>query len=108
MIPKKKKGFRGIKIAPFEFYWKFSAGIDVRPKENPSNQLKVDIGWYDEWLYMNDRENRPEPFESQVVTPKFAQSMIAWALDNGWDVNAQNKCFVIRHHKGINSIISYL
>jgi hypothetical protein len=100
MLPSKRNGFRLLKIAPLEFFWKFSKGIDVRPKDNPSNRLKVDIGWYDEWFYMNDRENRPEPFEPQEITPKFVRAMIEWALNNGWDVASQNKYLQIRYHQG--------
>ena len=56
---------------------------------NKNNKLFIDYGWYDDWLYVNDIENKPPDYEPQIVTPKFVGKSIEYALKNGW--NFKNK-----------------
>ena len=52
--------------------------------ETKNSLLIVDFGWYDVWVYSNDRENRPPDFEPKSVTPKFVSESIIYALNQGW------------------------
>ncbi|WP_417887961.1 hypothetical protein [Zunongwangia sp.] len=80
-----KKGLRKIVVANREFYWKFNENIFVISDEAKNGLLVVDFGWYDVWLYINDKENRPPDFEPKSVTPKFVSESITYALTQGWD-----------------------
>jgi len=91
--PKKKQGFRKIVVKNINFNWKFSGGIDVRPEINKNNKLFIDYGWFDEWLYVNDKENKPPDYKPQVVTPNFVRQSIEFALENGW--NIENKTGIL-------------
>lgn len=79
-----KKGLRKIVVNNQEFYWKFNEKIIVISDEAKNSSLIVDFGWYDVWLYVNDKENRPPDFESKSVTPKFVSESITYALSQGW------------------------
>ena len=79
-----KKGFRKITVDKRVFYWKFSEKVLVTCDEIKNSLLIVDFGWYDVWLYVNDKENRPSDFEPKTVTPKFVSESISFALKNGW------------------------
>lgn len=83
--PKKKRGFRTISVNENIYFWKFNGVIDVRPKGKKGNQLIIDFGYYDEFLYINDLENKPPPFEPKVVTPKFISQSIEMAIQIGWN-----------------------
>ena len=53
--------------------------------------LIVDFGWYDVWLYVNDKlENRPPDFEPHSVTPQFVRECIIFALQNNWVEGTMN------------------
>ncbi len=80
-----KKGLRKIAVDNQEFYWKFNEKIFVISDETKNSLLIVDFGWYDVWLYANDKENRPPDFEPKSVTPKFVSESITYALNQGWD-----------------------
>jgi len=82
--PNKKRGFRAITINDKLFNWCFQGIIDVRPDNQKNNQLLIDFGYYDVWDYVNDLENRPPPFEPNIVTPKFVSQSIEKALKLGW------------------------
>ena len=88
--PKKKQGFRKIVVMEITFNWKFSRGIDVRPDLNKNNQLFIDYGWYDEWLYVNGKENKPPDYEPQIVTPNFVRKSIEFAIKTGWKTESKN------------------
>lgn len=87
--PKKKKGFRRIVVQDIAFNWKFHEGIDIRPDHNKNNELFIDNGWYDDWLFINDNENKPPNYQPKTVTPNFVKESIEFALKNGW--NTENK-----------------
>ena len=79
-----KKGFRKIAVEGREFYWRFSKQIFVIPKGFENSLLIVDFGWFDSWLYVNDKKNRPADFEPKIVTPHFVRESITYALNQGW------------------------
>ncbi|MBD0404912.1 hypothetical protein [Flammeovirga sp. EKP202] len=80
-----KKGLRSIIVNRQQFYWKFNGKVIVSSYEFRNSLLIVDFGWYDVWLYVNDKENRPPDFEPKSVTPKFVSDSIIYALTQGWD-----------------------
>ncbi len=80
-----KKGLRKIIVENREFYWKFNGKIIVTSEEIKNCHLTIDFGWYDIWLYVNDKENRPPDFEPKNVTPKFVSESISNALNQGWE-----------------------
>ena len=80
-----KKGLRKIIVDNREFYWKFNEKIFVTSEEINNCLLIVDFGWYDVWLYVNDKENRPPDFEPKSVTSKFVSESITYALTQGWN-----------------------
>jgi len=80
-----KKGLRSITVNGQQFYWKFNGKVIVISDEIKNSFLIVDFGWYDVWLYVNDKENRPPNFEPKSVTPKFVCDSIIYALTQGWD-----------------------
>ena len=80
-----KKGLRKTAVDNLKFYWKFNEKVFVISDETKNSLLIVDFGWYDVWLYANDRENRPPDFEPKSVTPKFVSESITYALNKGWD-----------------------
>lgn len=79
-----KKGLRKIVVDQQEFYWKFSKKLIVTSNEIKNCLLTVDFGWYDVWLYANDKGNKPPDFEPKNVTPKFVSESISYALSKGW------------------------
>jgi hypothetical protein len=83
-LPKNKRGFRKITIDGRNFYWKLDHVIDVRPESKQQNKLTIDFGWFDTWLYMNDKENRPPDFAPRNVTPAFVRLAIQFALKHEW------------------------
>ncbi|MEH0152578.1 hypothetical protein V6R21_00450 [Limibacter armeniacum] len=80
-----KKGLRKIVVDNREFYWKFNEKIFVISEEDKNSLLLVDFGWYDVWLFVNDKENKSPDFEPKSVTPKFVSESITYALTQGWD-----------------------
>lgn len=80
-----KKGLRKIVVNNSVFYWKFNEKIFVYSEEAKYRLLTVEFGWYDVWLYVNDKENRPPDYEPQKVTPKFVSDSITYALTQVWD-----------------------
>lgn len=79
-----KKGRRKIIVNGQKFYWKFNEKVFVNFAESKNSLLIVDFGWYDVWLFVNDKENRPPDFEPKSVTPKFVKDAISFALKKGW------------------------
>ena len=79
-----KKGLRKITVNGQKFYWKFNEKIIVRSDEFKNSLLIIDFGWYDVWLYVNDKENRPPDFEPKIVTPQFVSESISFALAENW------------------------
>jgi len=51
-----KKGFRKIIVDERLFYWKFNKKIFVISNKIRNSLLIIDFGWYDVWLYVNDKE----------------------------------------------------
>ncbi|WP_338767056.1 hypothetical protein WAF17_05050 [Bernardetia sp. ABR2-2B] len=79
-----KKGLRTITVNNNKYYWKFNEKVFIIPNENQNSLLVIDFGWYDIFLFMNDKENRPPKFYPKAITPKFVQESILFALENEW------------------------
>lgn len=104
MLPKKKRGFRTITVNNKHFNWRFAGVVEVRPALQKNNKLVLDFGWFEEWLYMNDRDNRPPAFSPRLISPAFVSRIISFALENNWDIQKKaaqlrlvykNECFQI-------------
>jgi hypothetical protein len=104
MISKKKNGFRKITIENNIYNWRFTSIIQIRPNENPNNKLEIDFGWYDEWLFINDKENEPESYEPKKVTPSFIEKSIKNAIKLGWNIEAKNLQLKIKYRNKIFTI----
>lgn len=78
------KGFRKITVDNSIYFWKFDRRIIIVNQSIKNSYLTVDIGWFDEWLYVNDKESKPPEFEIKKVTPKFVAKCIRYALSNQW------------------------
>ena len=104
MISKKKKGFRKITIENKIYNWRFTGSIQIRPNDNQNNKLDIDFGWYDEWLFMNDKENEPENYEPKIVTPNFIEKSIKNAIKLGWNVEDKNIHLKIKYRNKIFTI----
>lgn len=100
MIAKKKNGFRKIVVNDEIYYWRFNDCIDIRPDQNQSNKLEIDFGYFDHWLFINDKENRPKDFEPKVVTPGFIKKIIENAIQSGWSINDKNKVMKLKYKEG--------
>ncbi len=79
-----KKGLRNLVVNGQKFYWKFNEKVIVNSDEFKNGILIIDFGWYDVWLFVNDKENEPADFEPKSVTPKFVSKSISFALVEGW------------------------
>lgn len=101
--PNKKRGFRKITINDIDFNWGFVGKIDIRPADNRNNQLIVDFGWYDVWLFVNDPDNVPPPYEPKVITPLFVQECVLFAFENGWNIEKKAGKFEIFYRNGVFS-----
>ena len=101
MISKKKNGFRKITIENEIYNWRFSGIIEIRPNENQSNKLEIDFGWFDEWLFLNDKVNRPEEFEPKIVTPNFVKKSIINARKFNWNTKEKNIFLRLKYRNGI-------
>ena len=80
-----KKGLRKIVVDENTYYWKFNELVYVFNESDPNNFLSIDFGWYDEWLYVNDKENAPPDYHPKTVTPGFVAGAIRFALNVGRD-----------------------
>jgi len=101
MLPKKKKGFRKIIIGNETYNWRFSDSIEIRPEQDQSNRLEIDLGSFDPWLYVNDPENKPEEVAPRVVTPAFIRQAIENAIRLGWTIEAKNTLLKLNYRKGL-------
>jgi len=79
-----KKGLRTLKIGEKEFLWRFAEHVLVLSELHAHAPLRVYMGWYDSWLYIQQKENIPPPFKPASITPKFVRAAIEFALDHGW------------------------
>lgn len=59
--------------------------------------LEVDFGWFDRWLYMNDRAAMPPDFSPEVASPAFVASAIEFALGNGWSSDVRGGRFLLKY-----------
>lgn len=105
MIPKKKRGFRKIVVDHKIYYWRFSNIIEIRPEQKKSNKLEVSFGYFDEWLYVNDKDNKPEDFEHKVITPNFIREIIECAIELDWNIEAENCLKKLKYEKGKFEIV---
>jgi len=90
---KKRRGFRNIVADEVNYVWRGGGGVTIQLADSPSNgsQLQVDYGYFDVWLYVNDRENRPPDFEPKSVTPSFVADAIRFARIVGWQPESDKK-----------------
>jgi hypothetical protein len=88
-LPQKKRGFRKIIIDDNVFNWRFNSQIEVCPATFKDNKLIVDFGWFDSWLYINDKLSIPPEYDPKVVTPSFVRKVVEFALIHNWDITAQ-------------------
>lgn len=95
-----KKGLRKIIVDQQTFYWKFNEKIIITSDEIKNALLILDFGYFDVWLYVNDRENRPPDYEPRVVTPQFVETTIRHAKSIGWHEGTLN----LMYRKGEFSI----
>lgn len=100
-LPKKKRGFRTIIVKSHAFQWNMIGHVEIRAASQKANRLMVDYGWFDEWLYINDPHNKPDAFEPKIVTPKFVQLAIEFALDHGWDMEKKVGVFKMTFEAGV-------
>ena len=90
-LPKKKRGFRKIIIDDKIFTWRFNSQLEICPATHKDNRLIVEFGWFDLWLYLNDKLNIPPEFDPKVVTPSFVREVIEFALSHDWDITARTR-----------------
>ncbi|CAM1342138.1 hypothetical protein [Tenacibaculum amylolyticum] len=96
-----KKGFRKIVVDGSEFLWKFNKKIIVSSEQFKNSLLIIDIGWYDRWLYIDDKENKPPDFEPKSITPQFVSESIYFALTKGWKEGKMEIVFTNNEYKKI-------
>ena len=104
MISKKKKGFRKITIENEIYNWNFTNIIDIRPNENQSNKLEIDFGWFDEWIYKNDKIDKPEDYSPKIITPNFIKKSILNAIKLNWNTKEKNTLLKLKCKNGIFEI----
>lgn len=97
------KNFRKIVVKDYTFKWIFNDVIQICLEENHNNKLQVDFGYYDSWLYVNDKENEPEKYEPKIVTPAFVRLCIENALKMGWNINLKHEVFKLKYRNKIFS-----
>lgn len=93
-----KKGLRGIIVEKQKFYWKFNEKIIIISDQK--HLLIVDFGWFDKWLFVNSKNNKPPEFEPKSVTPEFIKKSILFAINKGWEKGKME----IEYRKGIFNI----
>jgi len=91
-----KRNFRKIDIESKIYKWRFNEVVQICPVELYNNKLSVDFGYYDSWLYVNDKENEPKDYEPKIVTPAFVKLCIETAISLGWDPNAMQGNFKLK------------
>lgn len=62
-----RRNFRKIVIDDKIYKWRFNSIIQICPEGLYNNMLSVDFGFYDSWIYVNDKGNEPENFEPQLL-----------------------------------------
>jgi hypothetical protein len=87
-VPKKKRGFRKIVIDNNVFNWRFNSQIEVCPATCKDNKVIVDFGWFDSFLYLNDKSATPPEYAPKIVTPSFIRKVVEFALIHNWDITA--------------------
>lgn len=93
-LPQKKRGFRKIVIDEKVFNWRFNSQLEICPAAYKDNKVIVDFGWFDSWLYVNDKSGIPSKYDPKIVTPSFVRKAIEFALVHDWDIT------VYRSYKG--------
>ncbi|MCA5005218.1 hypothetical protein [Sphingobacterium bovistauri] len=92
-----RRNFRKIVIEDKVYKWQFNSIIQICPEGLYNNKLEIDFGYYDSWLYVNDKENEPEDYEPKIVTPDFVRLGIETALQMGWNPNAKQGNFQLKY-----------
>jgi len=101
MIPEKKRGFRKIIIDGITYNWRFSDSVEIRPAHNSTNRLEINFGYFDLWLYANDKESIPEDFDPKVITSNFIRAAITNAIKLGWNTEHTNQLKKLKYRNGI-------
>ncbi|MEL6561071.1 MAG: hypothetical protein AAFQ94_22960 [Bacteroidota bacterium] len=94
------RGFRKIVIDGKNYRWKFDQILIVIRENKKNDRLEVDIGWYDEWLYLNDLENKPKSTFPESVTPSFVKDAVMFASKSGW---ISGSCYLL-HRSDVFSV----
>lgn len=103
-FPTKSKGFRSINVDGHKFYWKFSPSpenstLKIYSETSKNTALTVELpDWIDPWHSINgfsiDQEKKmnlttTRVNEPAIITSKFAQESISFALKKGWNTNLE-------------------
>ena len=102
-----KQKFRKIIVDNQNFNWFFNDIIKIWPEKNPQNKLEIDFGYFDSWLYVNDKENEPEDYEPKIVTPAFIRICIENAIALGWEVNLKHNSLKLKYRNETFTIVNY-
>lgn len=93
----RKRGFRKIVVDGKEFSWRFNSQLEICPASNKANKLLVDFGWFDPFLYLNDKIATPSDYDPRIVTPAFVRKVIEFALSHNWDKEGKIEVTKIRY-----------
>ena len=96
-----KKGMRKLNVNGNSYLWKFKEKVFVVKDMHKNNPLVIDIGWLDDWLYMNDPKIDPSENMPKRVTPKFVRESILFAEKYGWpeskmEITCRNGSFAVK------------
>ncbi|MGV0919041.1 hypothetical protein ACTS94_01430 [Empedobacter falsenii] len=93
-----RNSFRKIVVNEIGFHWMFHHIIKIRPDHQRQNKLDIDFGYYDSWLFVNDKENEPADYEPKVITPAFIRKCIEEAINMGWNPDLKSGLFKLKYH----------
>lgn len=92
-----RNNFRKIVVNEMDFNWLFHNIIKIRPDNQRQNNLEINFGYYDSWLYVNDKENEPADYEPQVIKPAFIRKCIEEAIKLGWNTDLKSGLFKVKY-----------
>ena len=65
-----------------------------------------DFGWFDPFLYLNDKLNSPTIFTPQIVTPAFVRKAIEFALKHNWNITEKTAVTKVVYRDNVFNVIS--
>lgn len=100
--PKKKREFRKIVVDQHSYQWRFNYGrsdglLEILADDHSSargQRLTVEWGWVD-W-FEPEYQSAP-PFDPHIVTPRFVQMAIQFAVNAGWQPRAAGADFALTY-----------